>query len=83
MKVVFVLEFDCPQHQMERVVRQVAVGLSGLRDIQQGQEPISKSRRETYLAINEDAESILAGFTSPPKYEQLTLFDPEPYTVRP
>ena len=84
MKVVFVLEFDCQQHQVEKLVKQVSQGLSGLRDIQTGERPITQSRGETYLAIKEDAEAILAKFTKPPvpEYEQLTLFDPAPYTVK-
>jgi hypothetical protein len=83
MKLVFVQEFDVEQHQLERLVKQVSQGLSGLRDIQMGALPISRCRRETFMAINDDAETIITMFRKPePEYEQLTLFDPTPYETK-
>jgi hypothetical protein len=86
MKIVFVLEFEAPQHQLDRLVKQVSRGLSGLRDIQSDEKPVGEARLGTYLAISETAEQVLL-LVDPPQpadlsdYEQLTLFDPIPYTI--
>jgi hypothetical protein len=61
MKVVFVLEFDVVTGglDVEALTQQVGAGLSGMRQIQSGLEPVTSAWRETYIAIEESAEEAL------------------------